>query len=118
MTSDLLKLRENIISLSKEKGVTVTKVASEIGIAKSTLHGWVEGVTPKNLNTIIKLAKYFGVTLNELLLGFEEVVENPLKEKFKISGRTNKNEKILGLLNDIYSCEIFEVTIKKLNTSN
>lgn len=66
-------------SLCKEKGVTPTKVAHEIGIAQQSVSLWKKrGSTPSGAN-LQKLADYFGVSVG-YLLGEE-------KEQIIIPGR-------------------------------
>lgn len=59
------------IEFCKQKQVSPAAVAKEIGLSNSTTTTWKRGATPK-INTIEKLAKYFDVSVGELL-GYEDL---------------------------------------------
>lgn len=76
-----------IRELRKEKNVTLKEVADAVGVAPSQLSFYETGKrTPRNKDTWMMLADYFGVT-PEYLLGYSDI-------------RTNEDKKHLeGLLN-------------------
>lgn len=47
-------------------GTTAYSISKKIGVSDVSLYKWREGETTPNLDTAIKLADYFGVTLDEL----------------------------------------------------
>jgi transcriptional regulator with XRE-family HTH domain len=51
----------------EQKGVTAYRLHVDTGIAKVTVYQWLNGVCKPNLKHLMILAKYFGVTLEELL---------------------------------------------------
>ncbi len=53
----------------RKRSLTITTVASEIGMNKSTLHNYCNGVIPRNIVTIKKLADYLGVSFSDLMFG-------------------------------------------------
>jgi transcriptional regulator with XRE-family HTH domain len=58
----------------KLKGKNLSEIARQLGIAPSVLADWVHARrTPsfKNVNSIVKLADYLGISLEALLLGKE-----------------------------------------------
>ena len=62
----------NYVRLCNTIGKTPSAVATEIGIQKSTVSRWSKGTTP-NHATVMKVADYFGVSI-ESLLGEAEAV--------------------------------------------
>lgn len=48
-------------------GITDYRVAQETGIPTSTLTNWKKGRYTPKVDKIMKLAKYFGVSLNDLV---------------------------------------------------
>lgn len=66
--------------LMNERGVTATTVAQATKIPKSSLSEWMSGRTPKLDHSVVKLAKFFGVTVEYLITG---VVEHPEEEILK-----------------------------------
>lgn len=59
---------DNYIRLCKEKGVGVTVASQEIGFSANSGKKWSEGTVPRK-TTLLKLAEYFGVTVDELMEG-------------------------------------------------
>ena len=59
---------DNYIRLCKEKGVGVTVASQEIGYSANSGKKWSEGTVPRK-TTLLKIAEYFGVTVDELMEG-------------------------------------------------
>ena len=63
--------KEKIVELRKEKGLTQQKLAEDLGFSRSAVTEWeVRGKEP-SFDTLILIAKYFGVT-TDYLLGLED----------------------------------------------
>ena len=60
---------ENLKRLREEKKITQEKFAAEIGCSRTTITAYEEGAATPTLLRLIHLAKYFGVTLDELVFG-------------------------------------------------
>lgn len=52
---------EKVITLCKERGVSRSKMADDIGISRSTPKDWENGKATPRYDTLKKLANYFGV---------------------------------------------------------
>lgn len=78
--------------LLQKNGVSSYKVAKDTGISQVTLSNWKNGISTPKQDKLIKLAEYFGVSLN-YMMGIEEneIHENELEAK-------NKTEKEILLL--------------------
>ncbi len=63
------RLAKNLTALMKEKHLTLSAVAKKNSINKTTLHNYMNGILPKNLLSIAKLAEFFDVSISDLLLG-------------------------------------------------
>ena len=59
-----------------EKGITHKQLSDDIGVPVRTISRWEKGETDMILKNAIKLAKYFGVTLDEFV-GSEQLL--PIK---------------------------------------
>lgn len=68
---------ERISELCKEKGVSMAAVAREVGLSNSATTYWKRGSIPKG-DTLQKLADYFGVSVDYLLSGGEQVSQTHL----------------------------------------
>lgn len=58
---------ERYAALRDAKGVTDYRVAADIGISRTTLHDWGKGTYEPKLDKLRKIAKYFGVSIEELI---------------------------------------------------
>jgi transcriptional regulator with XRE-family HTH domain len=64
-----IKLAENLKSHMISRNLTITGVARQIGMNKSTLHNYCNGVVPRNLVKIKELADLFEISLSDLVFG-------------------------------------------------
>lgn len=92
-----IKLAENLKKLMASKNMTVTSVSRQIGMNKSTLHNYCNGVVPRNLLKIKELADLLNVSLTELIFGLES------------------GSKVLNLDDGIEGR--FEITIKRISAN-
>lgn len=58
---------EKLKTLRKQKGLTQTKFAKDFNIATGTIGMWETGKRQPDYNTLVKIAKYFDVSINYLL---------------------------------------------------
>lgn len=65
------KISDRLKELLKEKGITSSKLATDLGVSKSVVHYWVNGNTTPNVDYVIKLALYFSVS-SDFLLGLSD----------------------------------------------
>lgn len=70
------------VQLCEERGITPTKASSEIGFSKGSVSYWkkryTEGVDAKpDSYTAMKIADYFGVSVDYLLNGDTGKIETP-----------------------------------------
>ena len=58
--------KENFIRLCNQRGVAPTVVCKEIGLSDAVYSKWTDESVPRRA-TLMKLADYFGVTVDDLL---------------------------------------------------
>lgn len=75
-------------TLEKEK-ISLKDLASAVDIAPSTIHGWLNGVPPKSISDVKKVADFLNLTTDELCFN-----ESP-----RLDGQFT--ERILGHLNGV-----------------
>ena len=63
----LSNFSERLSELMQDKGVNAPKLAEEVGCKRNTINRYLEGVFAPSLNAAVKLADYFGCTLDFLL---------------------------------------------------
>ena len=51
----------------KDRGITVYRLAQDIGIPKSTVYTWTSGQKNPSAEHVLKVAKYLGVQMEVLL---------------------------------------------------
>lgn len=61
---------KNIQALCRKNGISISKLEKECGLANATVRGW-EHSSPK-VETVKKVADYFGCTVDDLLRGDDE----------------------------------------------
>jgi len=74
-----IKLAENLNRLMNKRRMTISQTASAVGMNKSTLHNYLNGVVPRNIVTLKKLADLFDLTLSELMFGPEYARESVVR---------------------------------------
>lgn len=70
-----IKLSGTLKRLLKEKRMSVRKAATDIGIPQATLNSIVNGRVPRRLDYVIKIAHYFNLSLDEMLLGKKQTID-------------------------------------------
>jgi len=94
-------LAENLQKLIKEQGLTPAVLAREIGMNYSTLHGYCNGVVPRNIEGLVRLSQRFNASIDDLLS-----VNLEKKSDSKVSG-SNASSSIEGR---------YEVTIRLMDS--
>lgn len=79
---------EKIMDLCKQKGVSRSKMADEIGISRSTPKEWDRKKSKPQFSTIKKLADYFEVPV-DYLAEDQEVNTQSIKDNHGIIGHTH-----------------------------
>lgn len=72
--------------LLQKHNVTAYKVAKEAGVTQTALSNWKSGRSTPTTKTLKKIADYFGVTVDYLMTGKDEIKE-------KESGLTARDER-------------------------
>ena len=74
-------IAKRILSLCKERGITVNKLATLSGMKQSTLDNIIKGNTKSpGLRTLHRISQGFGITISELL-DFPEINETLFKDE-------------------------------------
>ncbi len=90
-----MELKTVLRKLIREKGLTITGLARSTKVPVQTLHGWVNGVEPKSIRQLKKVADYLDVDLDYLCFGIKPKSENNKLEKFEDEINTGVFEVIL-----------------------
>lgn len=86
-TEKPIRFTENFNKLLKQEKKSTASLAKELGINKSTLHNWKNGVLPQSLTALIKLARHFHIEISDLVFDkYKNQVlhQVSLEEKYEI----------------------------------
>ena len=79
---DYTQFQENLKALIESRGITYKALAQEIGFSPVTISRYLAQKRDPDLEHVIRLAKYFGVSVDWLLgLGSERYEVIPLEER-------------------------------------
>lgn len=93
-TEVTMMFAEKLKALRKQKGLTQTQFAIDFNIATGTIGMWETGKRQPDYNTLVKIAKYFDVSINYLL---EDQAE-PEDYKLLVQEQENYTKIIVPLL--------------------
>lgn len=96
---------ENIKELRKERGMTQKELADEIGVSQGAVFFWEKEINEPTAGVLIKMAKFFGVSVDEIL-SVEKIPKSELpKEKLILEYFSRlteeQQETIIKLIKDI-----------------
>ncbi len=61
------KFKDNLKEFRKDKNIGQVELAKAIGVSKGIISLWENGLREPNMYSLIKLAKYFDVSIDELV---------------------------------------------------
>lgn len=62
-----IRLREQLKILMSAKSLKVTALSRDTGVPVPTIHGWLQGKAPRNIDQVKTVADHLSVTLDWLL---------------------------------------------------
>ena len=81
-----MQFKGNLKRLLFQNDLTASQLSRATKVPQATLSGWINGVPPKNLTQLKKVANYFSVSIDELIFGELENVriktDNKIMEKY------------------------------------
>ena len=60
---------QNLKAIRTQAGIKIKHISDETDINLETIYDWESGKRVPNLKNLVKLAKFFGVTLDQLVFG-------------------------------------------------
>lgn len=76
-----MELKETLKLKRKEQNLTQEQLAEKIWVSKKTISNWETGKTTPDIDSLIRLARLFNLSLDHLLLEESEIVENIKKQE-------------------------------------
>src|ERR1700751_2842761 len=102
---------ENLKRLMKEHSVSTRALTLALGIPSSTISEWTAGREPKLGDPVLKLAKFFGVSLEFLITGKE-----PEQEVIQTLLETECEQDFMTIHQGIYRVRLEKLKNKKGKT--
>ena len=68
---------QRIMELCRDRGITVTKLAEDVGLSDSLIRKWKSAGSP-SISKIRKIAEYFGVSV-DYLIGMSDIPDSAEK---------------------------------------
>ncbi len=62
-----MNLQKNLKRLRNKKGISQQRLAGKVRLKRSSYSGYENGYAEPNIRTLIKLADFFDVTVDELI---------------------------------------------------
>jgi transcriptional regulator with XRE-family HTH domain len=87
-----MEFSEKLRQLREEKHLTQEQVARELGVSRQAISNWENNKNLPDLETVIRLSRFYSVTLDELMLGGSEPM-NDITEKLIEDGSENRRLK-------------------------
>ena len=90
-----MEFNEKLLELRKQKGLTQEELAASVFVSRTAISKWESGRGYPNIDSLKAIAKFFGVTIDELLSGDEllTIAEEDTKQK-----QTHFCDLVFGLL--------------------
>ena len=80
-----MNVPERIQELRKHKGISQEELANELGVSRQAVSKWESGQSFPELDNIVALSDFFGVSADYILKGAVTKVQTPLAAKPKMS---------------------------------
>ena len=90
-----MEFYKKVNALCREKGISITTLASELGFSKATPTNWKKMKKPPRAENAKKIAEYFNVSVSELT-GNENIKIKNIKNNNGIIGNTHAPVTING----------------------
>lgn len=76
-----MKIGENIASLRRQKGVTQEQLAQAVGVSAPAVSKWETDQSLPDIGLLAPIARYFGITIDALLLFQRDLSEQEVQER-------------------------------------
>ena len=69
-----MKFSKNLNNYLESKKLSIKELAESLKVPSLTVHGWLNGIPPKNILTLKKIALHLNCTIDELC--FDDKIDN------------------------------------------
>lgn len=75
-----MNLSSNLKILMDDSGISLVDLAKKTKVPKQTIHNWLSGADPKNIDQVKSVAEFFHLSIEELVYGAKKKTSNGIKE--------------------------------------
>lgn len=104
---------ENYVQLCNEVGKSPSAVAIELKLGKPSVSRWKTGTKPRD-TTVLKVANYFGVTVEELM---SDTPSAGIKKERPADGEAPDQDKLLEIVRDSQDMSFLLKVMDEVNKS-
>ena len=72
-----MKFANNLKDFISRNNLSLKDLADQLGVPSSTVHGWINGVPPKSITTLKKIAILMNCSVDELCFGEKHSSHDP-----------------------------------------
>lgn len=88
-----MKVGEFLATLRKEKGLTQAQLGEEIGVTNKTISRWENGNYMPDVEMLLVLSEFFGVTVGEILKGERQTPEEIISSSNETISQVIRNDR-------------------------
>ena len=80
-----MELKERLAQLRKDHGLSQNDLADKLNVSRQAISRWEQGTAVPSSDNLIYLSRLYGITLDELVYGKEEIEIEQTEEATEIS---------------------------------
>lgn len=81
-----MELKEKLAQLRKDHGLSQNDLAEKLNVSRQAVSRWEQGTAVPSSDNLIYLSRLYGITLDELVYGKEEIENEQAEEAEEIPG--------------------------------
>lgn len=75
-----MELEYRLVELRKEKNLSQEKLAEKLYVSRQTISNWERGKTYPDINSLLLIATYFGISLDNLIKGDVDIMKHQVDQ--------------------------------------
>ena len=95
------KIAERLTELRIQKGITQNELAKALSVSNKTVSKWENGLSAPNLNMLVTLSDFYGVSTDSLLGREDESTPSPIPSRLSELRQNERIMKIFSYLREI-----------------
>lgn len=76
-----MELQKRLVNLRKERGLSQEELAEKLYVSRQTISNWERGATYPDINSLLLIATFFDVSLDNLVKGDIPIMKQTLEQK-------------------------------------